>query len=57
MSSEVFLDGKVAFFLPFLIYLLIVFPTVKNIFNLRKRFLKKPNWLENKENFNFERQL
>jgi hypothetical protein len=57
MSSEVFLDGKVAFFLPFLIYLLIVFPTVKNIFNLRKKFLKKPNWLENKENFNFERQL
>jgi hypothetical protein len=58
MSSEVFLNGNVAFFLPFLIGLLIVYPTVKKIFYLRKKFPKKPNWLlENKENFNFERQL
>jgi hypothetical protein len=58
MSSEVFLNGNVAFLLPFLIGLLIVYPTIKKIFNLRKKFPKKTNWLlENKEHFNFERQL
>jgi hypothetical protein len=62
MSSEVFLNGNVAFLLPFLIDLLIVYPTIKKNFNLHtylRNFLKKPNWLllENKENFNFERQL
>jgi hypothetical protein len=55
MSSEVFLNGNVAFLLPFLIDC----PDgqKKNSIYIRN-FLKKPNWLlENKENFNFERQL
>jgi hypothetical protein len=34
MSSEVFLNGNVAFLLPLLINLLIVNPTVKKNFNL-----------------------
>jgi hypothetical protein len=38
MSSEVFLSGNVAFLLPFLIDLLIVYLTVKKIFNLHKNF-------------------
>jgi hypothetical protein len=41
MSSEVFLNGHVAFLLPFLIDLLIVSPTVKKIFNLYKKFPEK----------------
>jgi hypothetical protein len=41
MSSEGFLNGYVAFLLPFLIDLLIVDPTVKKIFNLRKKFPEK----------------
>jgi hypothetical protein len=56
MSSEVFLNGNVTFLLPFFI----VYPTVKkkNFSIYIRNFLKKPNWLlENKENFNFERQL
>jgi hypothetical protein len=41
-----------------LIELLIVYPTVKKISMYIRNFLKKPNrLLENKENFNFERQL
>jgi hypothetical protein len=41
-----------------LIDLLIVYPTVKKISIYIRNFLKKPNrLLENKENFNFERQL
>jgi hypothetical protein len=40
MSSEVFLNGNVAFLLPFLIDLLIVYPTLKN-FNLHKKFPEK----------------
>jgi hypothetical protein len=39
MLSEVFLNGNVEFLLPFLIDLLIVYPTVKKIFNLHKKFL------------------
>jgi hypothetical protein len=58
MSSEVFLNGNVAFLLAFLIDLLIFYPTVKKFSIYVRNFLKKPNWLlENKENFNFERQL
>jgi hypothetical protein len=58
MSSEVFLNGNVAFVLAFLIDLLIFYPTVKKFSIYVRNFLKKPNWLlENKENFNFERQL
>jgi hypothetical protein len=41
MSSEVFLNGNVAFLLPFLIDLLIVYPTVKKIFNLHEKFPEK----------------
>jgi hypothetical protein len=41
MSSEVFLNGNVAFLPPFLIDLLIVYPTVKKIFNLHKKFPEK----------------
>jgi hypothetical protein len=41
MSSEVFLSGNVAFLLPFLIDLLIVYLTVKKIFNLHKKFPEK----------------
>jgi hypothetical protein len=41
MSSEVFLNGNVAFLLPFLIDLLIVYTTVKKIFNLHKKFPEK----------------
>jgi hypothetical protein len=36
-----FLKGNVAFLLPFLIDLLIVYPTVKKKFNLRKKFPEK----------------
>jgi hypothetical protein len=35
------LNGNVAFLLPFLIDLLIVYPTVKKKFNLRKKFPEK----------------
>jgi hypothetical protein len=41
MSSEVCLNGNVAFLLPFLIDLLIVYPAVKQIFNLDKKFPEK----------------
>jgi hypothetical protein len=41
MLSEVFLNGNVEFLLPFLIDLLIVYPTVKKIFNLHKKFHEK----------------
>jgi hypothetical protein len=49
MSSEVFLNGNVAFLLPFLINILIVYPTVKNIFNLRvhKKFPEKTYFFYN----------
>jgi hypothetical protein len=43
MSLEVCLNGNVAFLLPFLIDLLIVYPTVKTIFNLHERFSEKHN--------------
>jgi hypothetical protein len=53
-----FLNGNVAFLQPFLIDLVIVYPTVKKFSIYLRNFLKKPNWLlENKANFNFERQL
>jgi hypothetical protein len=41
MSSAVLLNGNVAFLLPFLIDLLIVYPIVKKIFNLFKKFPEK----------------
>jgi hypothetical protein len=41
MSSEVFLNGNVAFLLPFSIDLLIVYPTVKKMFNLHKKIPEK----------------
>jgi hypothetical protein len=41
MSSVVFLNGNVAFLLPFLIDLLIVYPMVKKIVNLHKKFPEK----------------
>jgi hypothetical protein len=41
MSSEDFLNGNVAFLLPFLIDLLTVYPTVKNFFNLHEKFPEK----------------
>jgi hypothetical protein len=42
MSSKIFfLNRNVAFLLPFLIDLLIVYPMVKNIFNLHKKFPEK----------------
>jgi hypothetical protein len=58
ISSDVFLNGNVAFLLPFLIDLLIVYPTVKKSSIYIRHFMKKPNWLlENKGDFHFERQL
>jgi hypothetical protein len=45
MTSEGFLNGNVAFLLPFLIDLLIVDPTVKKIFNLHKKFPEKTYFL------------
>jgi hypothetical protein len=42
MSSEVFLNGNVAFSLPFLTDLLIVYPTVKKILIYIRNFLKNP---------------
>jgi hypothetical protein len=41
MPSEVFLNSNVAFLLPFLIDLLIVYPTVKKTFNLHEKFPEK----------------
>jgi hypothetical protein len=41
MSSQGFLNGNVAFLLPFLIDLLILYPTVRKIFNLHKKFPEK----------------
>jgi hypothetical protein len=41
MLSEVFLNGNVEFLLPFLIDLSIVYPTVKKICNLHKKFPEK----------------
>jgi hypothetical protein len=38
MSLEVFLNGNVTFLLSFLIDLLMIYPTVKKIFNLHKKF-------------------
>jgi hypothetical protein len=46
-SSEVFLNGNVAFLLPFLINLLIVYPTVKKFFNLHKKFSENTYFLYN----------
>jgi hypothetical protein len=58
ISSDVFLNGNVAFLLPFLIDLLIVYPTVKKSSIYIRHLMKKPNWLlENKGHFHFERQL
>jgi hypothetical protein len=50
MSSEVFFNGKVAFLLPFLIDLLIVYPTDKKISIYITNFLKKPNFFYNTYN-------
>jgi hypothetical protein len=47
MLSEVFLNGNVEFLLPFLIDLLIVYPTVKKIFNLHKKFPEKTYFFNN----------
>jgi hypothetical protein len=47
MFSEFFLNGNVAFLLPFLIDLLIVYPTVKKFFYLHKKFPEKPNFFYN----------
>jgi hypothetical protein len=47
MSSEVFLNGNVTFLLPFLIDLLIVYPTVKNFSIYIRNFLWVcPDFLE-----------
>jgi hypothetical protein len=51
MSSEVFLNGNVAFLLPFLIDLLIVNPTVQKIFNLHKKFPEKTYFFYNNNFF------
>jgi hypothetical protein len=51
MSSEVFLNGNVAFLLLFLIDLLIVYPTAKKIFNLHKKFPEKTYFFYNMVTF------
>jgi hypothetical protein len=45
MSLEVLLNGNVAFLLPFLIDVLIVYPKVKKNSIYIRNFLKKPNFL------------
>jgi hypothetical protein len=47
MSSEVFLNSNVAFLLPFLTDLLILYPTVKKNFNLHKKFPEKTYFFYN----------
>jgi hypothetical protein len=44
MSSKFFLNGNVAFLLPILIDLLIVYPMVKKFSIYIRNFLKKPNF-------------
>jgi hypothetical protein len=56
MSSDVFFNGNVIFTTVLNRYFNCL-PDGQKIFNLHKKFSEKPNWLlENKENFNFERQ-